>query len=253
LYILSDENKEFTDITTIDLRSFKTSQSQIDYTGDYGLTPKIIHHNSFVAGDIFIQSYVLPDQINISLSSLSDTARKKVYSFGKSDKIELANSAVKQYGTAVSASMEKDLTGRQFIRKIIGNGLTIQAYVRDNFLQMQIGSSSMLAMGGGGGSTFVPGGSTNTPGGAVSMPGHYSFSGAGSGYQYTKTIFFFSIFDATSLGHVPDKEAFTDHLKSLDDFIKDNTLHLNEPLFVQHQIVTGYLNAETLKFELAIF
>jgi hypothetical protein len=254
LYIVSDENKEYTDISAVNLSSLKIQNYNIPYAASSALIEGLDNHNSFLTDGILLQANIHDGIFTFSITKTKDTAEKKIYNFGKSDEINFRNSPVMQFGSASSSLAEKELTkSRQFIRKVNGSGLALLATMQEGILQAQIGSSVSLGGGGGGGGIYMPGGSMSTPGGNVSMPGQWVSFGSTSGYKYTKTVFFYSIFDSATLSHLPKKEASADKIRQLGDFLDENTRHLKEPLQIDNVIVTGFLNTSSKKFILVRF
>ena len=250
LYIVSDENTAFTDISIVDLDTLSFQQFDVDYPLPPGTITAtgLINHNSFIAGDLLLQSNIQNNIFSFSIGSLQDRAQKKMYHFSKSDEINLNNGPVMQYGTAMDPKEEKELTKtRQFIRKVNGKGLAILAGFHENKLQAQIGSSELVSGGGGGGMIYMGGSSFSTPGGMVSMPGHWTSFGGG-GYRSTRTVFFFSVFDKTNFEHLTNSEPAADKIKKLDDLLDKNSRHLNDPVQAGNRIISGYLNTDSKKF-----
>jgi hypothetical protein len=256
LFIISDENEFYADITKLNLSTFQTEHFIFSCPGlDGEPTSNEFrdNHNSFLLNNQLYQANIHKGIFYFSITNINDTSQNKIYSFGKSDEIGFKNSPVIQIGTAFSPKDEKELfKSKQFIRKVNGNGLSILASLHNNIVQAQIGSSEVNNSGGGGGGGVYMPGATMGAGVGVSMPGHWSSFG-GTGYQYTKTVYFFSIFDFKTMEHLSNENAYMDKIRTLSEFAEQNHYHIQEPLRIDEMILTGYLDTDSKKFKLVLF
>ncbi len=253
LYIVSDENPEFTNISSIDLQSLAVQQSDIEYPSEHGAAASTgyFNHNSFVAGSLLLQANASSEQFYFSICRISDGNKtRKVYKADLSTEINFNNSAIMQYGTASHASEEKELKSPgKFIRKVNGMGLAILASFEEGNIQAEIGSLELSTAFTGRPTNMhmADGGTIQTPKGTKILPGNSTSGGAGFA-KVSKKVFFYSIFDANTFEHLPSKQFNEEKVEELGYFLNKNPRHLNNPVVTGNTIVSGYLNPETKQF-----
>lgn len=200
-----DENKNFTQIISIDLNTFEKKVSQIEKpsleSDVAGNSENTIYNtelnrktNSFLRGNHLFLIGSNEEEFIFTVKNYKTKETIKEYKVNVEDSITFKNTPIIQEGGAFESYREMEKT-RKFLRKITSGDIGVAAYKIDNKYQITLGGKKEIQRGGGG--MMMPMGSFGVPiasAGAVTIFFNTTYSAYNS-YTSTKSTHIKGLFD----------------------------------------------------------
>ncbi|MCB0473944.1 MAG: hypothetical protein KDC56_12865 [Flavobacteriaceae bacterium] len=202
-FLTFDENKDFTQLISIDLSSFENNSLQIKKPF-FDIEENHKKTNSFLLDNNIFMISSTKDAVTFVVKDIKDNAQIAQFTSLKKDTIDFKNSPIIQVGGYYDKYREFENT-QKFLRKIFFGDVGISAYKSDNTYQVFIGGKVDYNAGGAG---MVMG---------TSISSRPSWSGTES---YNPTYFAYNLYAGTLSTYV--KCLFDTSFNHLDGEIKPN-------------------------------
>lgn len=134
MFVVSDINRDFTQIISHHLKEGKTQVKSIEQA-----KIKFASTNSFLTKDNIFQIAANPKEMVFQVTNLETKEVVKRYQFSKSDSLSLANGPIRQRGGRYKAYRELEKTA-QFLRKLGHGNPAIHIKPNNDRYEIQIGS-----------------------------------------------------------------------------------------------------------------
>ena len=236
-----DENKNFTQIISIDLKTFEKKVSQIekpslesDLAGNSEKTiyaPNYnVKTNSFLKGNNLFLITSTDKEFNFTIKNYNTKETIKEYNVNAEDSITFKNTPIIQEGGAFESYREMEKT-RKFLRKITNGDIGVAVYKKGNQYQITLGGKKEIQRGGGG-MMMMPMGGFGVPitsTGAVTVFFNPTYSAFNS-YTSTKSTHIKGLFDL-NFEHLKgdiEKNVF-DKINEFEEI--ENTANYGETIF----------------------
>nr|WP_299170544.1 hypothetical protein [uncultured Allomuricauda sp.] len=135
LFIVSDLNRDFTQIITYNLKNEVATLDKIDHAS----TKLESKSNSYLLNDKLFQINVNPEEIILKITSLTSKEVLKEHRITKKDELSLANGPIRQRGGRYKKYREFEKTS-QFLRKLSNGNLALHVGQTDKNYTINIGS-----------------------------------------------------------------------------------------------------------------